>query len=158
MTWRRSHSRKSRQCSQPSQSDQRFRDRVRKVANRWFQDNSPNIFRDDPEISVPFYVDRNNKIHIGEVLQGELDYVDLADTPTGMKLVGALHTHMGEDIVRTDLHSPEFSDTDIEEGQKIANEQDGPILLLVVGIETDDDGDDAVFMEDRLFVPEHSHR
>jgi hypothetical protein len=119
-------------------------DEIEALAHKWVRKNGRNLMGEDArwELAFTFYLDPQGKLRTTELNRGEAAEVEMPPVPEGCDEVGSLHTHVGS--------IGEFSDFDLEEGQKRADQLGHAYYMFVIGPNDDEDG---LMMSQELFEP-----
>jgi hypothetical protein len=116
---------------------------IEALAQEWFRLNAAKVRDEQYEVGFTIFVDALGEVRAGPLERGGEAEIGFADAEDGGDPVGSLHTHVDS--------FGEFSDYDIEQGQKMADELGHPYYMFVVGLA--DDGE-SMTMSQELFEPQ----
>ena len=117
-------------------------DKIEVAASLWFERNARKLHDERWELGFAFYLDPRGELRTTDLNRGEEAEIDIPEAPAGCDEVGSLHTHVGS--------IGEFSQFDMEEGQKMADKLGHPYYMFVIG--PDDEGT-GMIMSQELFEP-----
>lgn len=119
---------------------------LQRMAQRWFKLNAYKLHEEHWELALTFYRDQRGKVLTTALTRGDAAEVEFPEPPAGLDTLGSLHTHVG--------CIGEFSDFDMEEGQKMANQLGHSYYMCVIG--PSDEDDESMMMSEEVFEPESS--
>lgn len=119
---------------------------LKRMAQQWFKLNAFKLHDERWELALTFYRDQSGKLLTTNLERGDVAEVEFPEPPPGSDIVGSLHTHVG--------CIGEFSEYDMAEGQKMANQLGHSYYMCVIG--PSDEDDESMMFSEEVFEPEHA--
>lgn len=113
---------------------------LQKMAQRWFKLNARKLADERWELAFTFYRDQQGNILTTDLARGDVAEIEFPAPPAGCDALGSLHTHVG--------CIGEFSDFDMTEGQKMANQLGHSYYMCVIG--PSDEDDESMMMSEEV--------